>query len=205
MKEHLNLLPLPFRRRLVIRQEMVRWGCASVVALMVSIGMWLQARQAVEEKTSELAALNEDVRPLRIVEMTNQRLARELDTSWRRHELLLNLEGQNSPAQVLGHVSRSAAQRLGAVQVTSFSLLPAAERRVQRTRGGAVVNDASETGPEFNGQLALQGVAANEQELTEFVEELRDEGFFSSVELRGSSSVTLRYGSARQYSVECRF
>lgn len=208
MKTHLNLLPLPFQRRLIVRCESVRWGAASVVALIVSSLYCLDAGETTREMRSQLDHLTSQAAPLEILAAENRRLAVKLDVSHRRHLLLQSLEGVHPPLQLLGIVSRSASIEDGAIQVRSFVVTPESgggrpSGRETRQRRQSVSRGGEETAN--NGQLSLQGIALNEIALSEFVNRLRSDGFFRSVELRSSSNVALPFGSARQYSVECRF
>lgn len=207
MKTHLNLLPLPFRRRLIVRQELLRWGAACAVAVAVSGIICFRAHCRVQLKKAELQQLAEKVDPLRSAAASNQQLAEQLDVARRRHQLLRTLEGVHPPLQLMGIVSRSVAEKNGTVQVRSLAVMPGTEGQTavpgRRGRQGATRRVATEASS--SGQLSLQGVAADEVALTEFVNDLRAAGFFLSVELRSSSSVALQFDSARQYSVECRF
>lgn len=207
MKTHLNLLPLPFRRRLVIRSELIRWGAACVMALVISAVWCLDAHRSSRLKQAQLDQLTTQAAPLRSLATDNICLAGQLNVSHRRHVLLQSLEGVHPPLQLLGIVSQSADNDQGSVQVRSFALTPRVAQQPKKSKATGRRNKATATSnvSEVSGQLSLQGVALNDGALTDFIDRLRRKSFFTSVDLRSSSTVQLSLGSARHYSVECRF
>jgi len=167
----------------------------------------MDAHSTSEQKQRQLDRLTSQAVPLRRLSEANQRLSERLNQAHRRHLLLQSLEGVHPPLQIMGLVSRSAHNDIGAVQVRSFILTPGAADRTQMSPGnarGSVVSSTKK--PATNaGRLSLQGVALDDNALARFVNGLRNEGLFTSVELRSSSTLQLSFGDARQYSVECRF
>jgi len=207
MKTHLNLLPLSFQRRLVVRRDLIQWGSVCFMGLVIGTICCVDAHHTAEQQQRQLDRLTSRAVPLRRLGEENQRLAERLNQAHDRHLLLQSLEGVHPPLQIMGVVSRSAHNDIGSVQVRSFILTPGESDRPRMSPGNTRRSVSSSTNkpPANAGRLFLQGTALDDNALTGFVNGLRGEGLFKSVELRSSSTLQLSFGDARQYSVECRF
>jgi Tfp pilus assembly protein PilN len=205
MAHHINLLPWEFRRKTIQRRLLQRW--AAVTALLaVSCGMMLGViHQSLRQSRIELARLHEQAAPLRRAVSESHHLTALLQRSGERRLLLDSLNATDQPLQLLGIISRSAAETPGEIVVQGFEIT---ESEVPAPSGQTSSGDRSVSTlitPAPTRRLGLSGMATDDLALSRFIAELRDSGVFRAVELRASNDIHLNAGSARHYVVECSF
>lgn len=199
MKSHLNILPLQFRRKLLIRQIVPCWACVWVgVALLATVVCW-KADGSLSAARAELEIVDARAEPLRQIVQRNQKTSDSLTVADQRQLLVDCLKAADKPLQLVGLISATANTADGSIQIQNFQL----------TQGETKLTGPSRNSTEDNGprrmKLGLQGYAVDDQALSRFVSQLRATGVFESVELQTSSNVQLVAGSVRQYIVECQF
>jgi hypothetical protein len=199
MKSHINILPLQFRKKLLVRQIVPSWACVwGGVAVMAAIICW-NADATLADAQAAFAIVDVRAEPLRQIVQRNQQATEDLKVADQRQLLADCLNAADKPLQLVGLISSTANTNDGSIQIQSFQL----------TQGEQPTKSASAATAENNAphrmKLGLQGYAVDDLALSRFVSQLRATGVFESVELQTSSNVQLAAGSARQYVVECQF
>ena len=199
MKTYINLLPRPFRRRLVLRSCLLQWSVVWVVTGAAVAGICYEKHSRLETVRRELAALNAQCKPLRLTDQENQTLQTRIALMRGRQSLLTHLDAGLHPLQVIGLVSRSAEFVGGRLRVEKMSfqvveVLQSVGNNDEETKSPAPIKTF---------RLTLNGIASNNLAVSKFIVALRDSGFFESVELRSSERTEMAGGRARKFLVDC--
>jgi len=199
MKSHINILPLQFRKKLLVRQIVPYWASVWVgVAVVAAIVCW-KADASLAEAQAEFAIIDVQAEPLREIVQRNQKATENLKVADQRQLLVDCLKAADKPLQLVGLISSTANTNDGSIQIQSFQLTQG-EQPTNVASPGTAENDAQR-----RMKLGLQGYAVDDLALSRFVSQLRATGVFESVELQTSSNVQLAAGNARQYVVECQY
>jgi hypothetical protein len=198
----MNLLPMSFRHRLLIRRALrfwaVVWGVSALAASIMCGLLWLELwdwRQELAHHQAEAAALQ-------AMQAENQKLAADITAISRRAAVVEDVHGIAQPLSLLGVVSRSAKSADRQLQVQRLQVSHIEERIVNpKTRPGTPAKDAP---IRRRLEVSLSGVAHDDVSVAKFVSSLRESGMFETVELKSSLGVTLPHGEARKYAVLCR-
>lgn len=200
MKDHLNLLPISFRRRLLfqrrIREWLAIWGAALIAAISLSVPGWLE----LHNRLRDLEERRRQVLPVQTLITQNDRLRRRITDLKSSQSLLKELETEHLTFHVLGVVSRSAAVCDGRVQVQFFSFdrsqssLPADPGKDQ-TKAPPVVEERL--------VLSLKGISVDNLAVARFVVALRESELFSSVDLKSLAGAPTASPGVRTYLIEC--
>ncbi|MFG0335106.1 MAG: PilN domain-containing protein [Maioricimonas sp. JB049] len=200
---HMNLLPLPLQKKLLIRRRLSRWGIVwglcSVVALTVAF-VWSNRHSGSK---AALAVLNDQVAPIRKLEAENGQMLEQINDIVARQSLLGDLDSAERPLTLVGIVSHSAASTQSRLQVQRFAMH---RQEITPTETKAAPAEASEK-PETIVQttLELSGVALDDLAVARFISALRETGIFVQVELKSSLSTQVADNPAKEYLVRCTF
>jgi hypothetical protein len=198
MKSHINILPLQFRKKLLVRQIVPCWACVWLgVTVVAAIVCW-NANASLADARTAFAIIDGRAEPLRQIVQRNQKATDSLKVADQRQLLVDCLQAADKPLQLVGLISSTANTKDGSIQIQSFQLTQG-----QPTDSASPV--ATHGNAPLRMKLGLQGYAVDDLALSRFVSQLRATGVFESVELQTSSNVQLAAGSARQYVVECQY
>lgn len=208
-----NLLPVAFRRRMLVRKRLRQWAPAWLIAAAAAASLALSGQRSLDAQRAHLSRLELQTAPLEALVRENSQLRARLDGLAGRQSLLAVLEPKLRPVQLLGLVSQCARDAGARVQIRTFALAPApATASTTPARRGAAPKQPSAAPPAPPLRLDLAGVAADDLAIAAFVAALREQGAFRTVELRssGDAAVELRReprpdAGLRAYTIECAF
>ncbi len=189
MKRNVNLLPLPFRRRAVVRQRATQWSFVLGIALVGCGVTWLFEYTAYAKIREQVETFERRGASVRCLAAETRVLRIEMQELTDRQGLAGVLARRHSMLGLLGVVSSSAQQTQGRIRVDGI---------VMQAEG---VEDAV-----TNGQwmLRLTGVGAGSQAIARFVRSLRDANVFKRVDLKSTSHLAAPE-QLRSYEIECRY
>jgi Tfp pilus assembly protein PilN len=201
---HVNLLPDSFqwrmRLRTGLRQWLLAWGVLTCLAL--SVGLW-RYRHLPALRT-ELAALEEQARPLRELETETAEHAARLAAIKLESEKLQDFSQERQVLGLIGLVAQCATERGGSVQVQRFGFQarPLERKDAQAPATPPAPDDKSK--PRETASLQLHGVGNDDGEVARFVSGLQASRVFEKVDLKSCSDLSGSNGG-RQFHIECRF
>lgn len=178
---------------------------------------WAEFDRRLDGSREELATAKQRCEPLLKTSQRHSNLIAERGRIHQRLELIDRLQDPQAAFRLVGLVSQSARSCSGGIRVRDFwlsesqvAIVPQAKKatapirqRSQRTKTKVV---DPEPLPEMIAQskLVLQGVAADNLAVAQFVVALRESGAFNAVDLKSSMSASNR-GKIRTYRIECVF
>jgi len=174
MKTAINLLPIEFRRQLMLRHRAVQWGVAVCVVVLV---MWSARSWKMREYHAlgeQLGVLARENRPIQAMLRETVAMREQLQKLEQQEQVAKELDQQRRVLALLGVVSRTVQRGHGKLRVTGFQLVD-----FQRT-GSAARNPSQEPGA---GSLALSGVSLDSPAVAELLDKLQNSGLFTGVEL----------------------
>ena len=207
MKTFVNLLPLEYRRRQLVRCRLVQWSVVWALCVLLAAGVWWgkqcrhrSARYAAE--AAERAYL-----PLKKLLGESDAMRTELEQLHAKGTILRQLCDDRPIVTLIGVVSQGVHQCAGRLAVQKLSF----ERREEQIPTGAVKSAARNKEPGQSPSqetvpwavVALEGEALDNIAVATFVVSLRDTALFRSVELKSSVSKKSTDGEFRSYSLEC--
>ena len=207
---HINLLPLNFRRRLLVKIRLLQWSLVWGLSLLALVALWAAKSMDRQAQTRQLQTLERQCNPLRKIDADNNRVRKRLAELEQRQSLLADLDTVQFPLLLVGIVSQGTQRSHSRVQVRDFSLAPIMEVSAKSTNSAhQVKNKKNEKQAEENVsarmRLTLKGIALDDLAVAQFIVALRDTGVFNAVELKSSLITQLAGGPAREYFVECTY
>ena len=206
---HTNLLPLDFRRRLLVKIRLLQWSFVWGLSLIAFAALWAATSVDRQAQTRQLQTLERQCDPLRKMNADNKRVRARLAELEQRQSLLADLDTVQYPLLLIGIVSRGTHHSHARVQVRDFSLAPVALLSPKSTKSANQVKKKNEKQAEENVsarmRLTLKGIALDDLAVAQFIVALRDTGVFNAVELKSSLVTQLAGGQAREYFVECTY
>ena len=207
---HTNLLPLDFRRRLLVKIRLLQWSVAWGLSLVAVVGFWAVESVDLQAQIRQLQTLERQCDPLRKIDADNSRVRERLAELEQRQSLLADLDTVQYPLLLVGIVSQGTHRSHARVQVRNFSLAPITEVSAKSAQSAHQVKKKNnETQAEENVsarmRLTLKGIALDDLAVAQFIVSLRDTGVFHAVELKSSLVTQLAGGQAREYLVECTY
>ncbi|QDU40141.1 hypothetical protein Mal4_44960 [Maioricimonas rarisocia] len=200
---HMNLLPLPLQKKLLIRRRLTQWGIVwgvcGVTALVVAL-VWSNRHS---DSKATLAVLTDQVTPVRKLEAENEQMLEQINDIVARQSLLGDLDSAERPLTLVGIVSHSAASTKSRLQVQRFTMH---RQEITPTDAKATPGNTAKK-PETIVQttLELSGVALDDLAVARFISALRETGVFVRVELKSSLSTQVADNPAKEYLVRCTF
>ena len=197
MNESPNLVPLPFRRRLLIRRRMRQW-----------LGVWLLSALALGSAAvgeysylarlrSTLVERQHQCEPLRKTEHDTQQANQRLAEVRERSAFLTTLQHGDRPAQLLGFIGRFACRPQQLIHLDECDL---------STTGLAASGQTTATPHSITGrQLLLKGIAIDDLAVARFVSGLREADLFDDVMLKSSIDAVDDAGAVRRFEVTCEY
>jgi hypothetical protein len=187
MKTHLNLMPMPYRRRNLIRRCLRRWSLVWLLAVFVlsllAWTQWSQYRSGVVRLESRLR----EYAPIQELADETEQIQKRLGELQQREALSLSLADERSMLSLLGVLSHAAKSSGGQIAIAGLRF----ERRGDR--------------PQQKNSVTLNGVAVDDFSVARFAAELREANAFSRVELKSTGDATVGKRNARTYSLECSY
>jgi hypothetical protein len=208
MTPHLNLLPLSYRRRALLRSRLLRWSIVWVVTFGLAAIVCLWQYQDVASMRRHSKTLRRQCMPLRRLERESERMQNRLGELTDRKSLLAALRTSRSPFQLIAVVSQSTGDSETGICVRQFELSVARQRRPNTTpaeKGAKADNSQSDQDEGPRMLLRLQGNATDDVAIAQFVKSLRDSSAFEAVRLKSAASTQLLGRDVREYEIDCTF
>lgn len=203
MKRYLNLLPDLWLRQMLVRRRLKQWSVVWGLSALMACALWTLEYRSVSTAQRAVGGQERASGPLRAVQIQNVRL-RERANQWQsRNTLVTQLERDQQVFRLIGVVSRSSAKCEGRIQVQklvfSRTLKPVAPSPDKSPKIPAPASPAEVV------VMSLDGVAADNLSISQFVVTLRDTGMFSRVDLKSTALGASQTPTARSYLIECTF
>ncbi|MCH7685221.1 MAG: hypothetical protein IH899_00820 [Planctomycetes bacterium] len=207
---HTNLLPLDFRRWLLVKIRLLQWSLVWGLSLLALVALWAAKSVDRHTQTRQLQTLERQCDPLREMNEDNNRVRERLAELEQRQSLLADLDTVQYPLLLVGIVSQGTHRSHSRVQVRDFSLAPVTPVSAKSTKSASQVknkNNEKQTEEYVSARmrLTLKGIALDDLAVAQFIVALRDTGVFNAVELKSSLVTQLAGGPAREYFVECTY
>jgi hypothetical protein len=207
MNNFINLVPLEYRRKVLLRQRVTQWFAVWLAVAAVAAALacaahvdYADSRQALERAERACAPLERWIAKSRTVRG-------ELDKLHAQGTLLQQLSDQRSLLSLLGAASQSAAgcdDRLF-VQSLVFNRNPRglAPATHQGEKGSARKQKDEEPDPGPWAFVTFHGQAKDNVAVASFVAGLRGTSLFRRVELKSSVQTDSSQNRHRSYTIEC--
>lgn len=195
MRNAINLLPMAYRRQLVLRRRAVQW--AAVLCGVVAVGWsWhcVAQREAVE-LSQRLESLSREHLPTKTMLKQLIDMRRQLDELQQQENVARELEYHRHVLALLGLVGETARASNGRVRVTNVEVTG-----FQRMHSSPAVKDQGQGGD----RVLVRGVSLDNPAIAEMLQGLQNSGMFSRVEVvmteRQEGDVSLR-----DYELRCEY
>ncbi len=211
MKDHVNLLPIGYRRRCLLRQRLRQWSIVWAVVAFALAAIWLERRSSWQVALEQVEDQEQQYDELRAIKIQTARLARQKLVFGKQQALVASLEHSPPPLLPVALISASAARCEGRVAVRHLVYneeTPPQQSVASPAAGGpdkapSATPAAAPATPLPVGKLTIDGVATDNVAIAEFVLGLRDSGVFERVDLKSAATSATRSGSVTTYQVEC--
>jgi cell division protein FtsB len=205
MTTSVNLLPLRFRQRMLLKRRIREW-LPLWILVAAGFGTIGAARyHSLSRTQSGLNELQARCDALRTLERETESMRARLHQLNSRESLLAMLNRPGHPVQLIGLVGSAAGREIQDVQILDFSIAPAPDVLTMPQKLVSMGEQAhlSEVMPPM--RLHLAGIGVDDLAVARFVAVLRDSGTFLQVMLKSSSAVGDASGDAREFSAECLY
>jgi hypothetical protein len=224
MKNSINLLPLRYRRRQLLRRMLASWLLVWIACLGIGIGVCGLAWRHSQSLEQAALAAERTAGPLKQLvdeQATMQSAIGELDA---KAPAAGAVQSDRPVLTLIGLVSQSAQRCQGRLVVEQLSF----ERKDKSPAGAGKMPPAAETPPDSSshrlaarpgvgaespntapaedepwGRLTVRGDALDNLAVATFVVGLRDSGVFRHVELKSCNRSLVAGHESRSYLVEC--
>jgi len=203
VKDHLDLLPLAFRRKMLRHARRRQWSIVLGVCAISALAICLGQHWEYQIRHQGLEARRLRAAPLETVQAQNAELRKRLARIRNDQQLRADLESEQLAFHLLVTVSRSAAACSDGVQVQQFSF-----SRNRSTVSAAPGNTAGQPGQSEQTEIetlvmTVKGIGTDNLMVSRFVVALRDSQVFDKVDLKSSMGTTGQTRGLRSFVVEC--
>lgn len=209
MKTFINLIPIQYRRRNLVRRRLRQWSLVWVLCLIVvvAIGYRKVNRYRLDRQTAQLAA--ERHRPLDELIHETRTMRSTLGDLKAKGTLVAQLQDERPVIALLGLASRSAARSAGHLHLTKLEYDH--ERQLTVATGGPPRNpkasrnhkrpEKDDTPQVTPATVHFAGEALDNLTIAGFAAALRDSRMFRHVELKSSVEGASGTTSARSFNL----
>jgi Tfp pilus assembly protein PilN len=192
MKTYVNLLPVTYRRKQLLRLRVWQWSMAGLLVLLVMGGAAWRQWSAHQSGAERLATLKREYEPVRILDQESQQLEQRIRELRHREKLVLSLADQQPLLSLIGMLSEAVRTCEGQVSIRTLNLQ---SHREQEDAGDMI--------------LTLNGIATDDAAVAKFADAIRAFQAFHQVELKSTGSTEIATQghrvAARTYRLECLF
>lgn len=195
MKDFINLLPLEYRRRVLVRRRLVLWAGIWAVSLVAAVGISVSKHAAYREVRRTMEAAERAYRPLEQLTRQCTTMQKELDQLHAKGTLLGQLRDERPLLTLVGVASQSARQCRRRLVIRDLLF----ERNTAQTN-----NETPAAASTPWASVTFKGDAKDNLSVATFVVGLRDSGLFRRVELKSSLGTKSDDDEkSRSYSLKC--
>lgn len=188
---HLNLMPVARRRRLLRRRRLKQWG---LVVLLVVLGAFAFAVSEVRVNTireSEADALARQYEPIKVMQDKIDAIKKQIETLTTQKQLAAELAKQKSIVSLMGLLSNAAERRGDRICIRRLIL---DSKRIE-----------TETGAHFERDLTIEGLALSSGDISVFSSSLEESNAFTRVHLESSTTRQIGRLEAQAYALQCTY
>ncbi|MHC4403474.1 MAG: hypothetical protein ACYTG0_27775 [Planctomycetota bacterium] len=202
MKTYINLLPLEYRRRELLKRRLAQWALVWAGCLLLAGGVWWLKHGRYRASQSAVESAEQRYFPLAKLMQQRDVMHRELRELSARGTVLGQVRNGRPLFTLIGLTSKSARRSNGRLFVRRMAFAQhLTEPETAAQRSGAGRNAPAETMPWAG--VTFQGEALDHLAIAKFAAALRDSGLFRRVELRSSVDGKSEHPDARSYLLEC--
>jgi hypothetical protein len=203
MIEHINLLPLEYRQRGLVRRRVRLWAIVWIIAALLTAGVYGVSYAAMKSQRDELLELESACEPLKALEADSKAIAKVLADLGGRKSLLAKLDRGEQPVQLVGLIADAVRRVELGVVISDLNVEPF------RLEESYTEKDAQGVEKKLVRQLdrfrlRLSAFGSDDLAVAHFVSVLKDSEVFDSVTLISTSEQTQR-ANLREFVVECVF
>jgi hypothetical protein len=203
MIDHINLLPLDYRKRGLVRRRARVWAIVWIVAAIATGGVYGACYDAMKNQRDEMLELEAACDPLRALQVDSESIAKELAELGGRKSLLAKLDRGEQPVQLVGLLADAVRRVEHGVVIADLNVEPF------RVEEPYVEKDAQGVEKKLFRQLdrfrmRLSAFGSDDLAVAHFVSVLKDSEVFENVTLISTGEQTQR-ANLREFIVECVF
>ncbi len=205
MKSHINLLPLGYRRRQLIRRALGWWSCVWLTCLTGAAAAYGLACYRSGSLEQEVTVAESSAAPLLRLQQEQAAMQKALNAALAKGTVLGQVQDDRPPLSLLGAVSQSARRCGGRLDVQHLGF-ERKDREQTETSKPATAGKPPQPAAEKHdswGQVTIRGNALDNLAVATFVAGLRDSGLFRNVELKSCVRASSGGKETRSYVLEC--
>lgn len=208
MKRFVNLLPLTYRRRCLVRRALAKWLIVWMTSIALSAAACGVAWHRSRSLQQDAVAIERSAAPLGRLVAEQTQMQTSLSALDAKNSVLGQVRSDRPPLSFLGAVSQSAARCKDRLVVQHLAF----ERKDKQPTAGNKPPQAAvpqqplqdgNDGSEAWGSATIRGEATDNVAVATFVAGLRDSGLFRQVELKSCLRSPTSGRETRCYIVQC--
>lgn len=205
MNSNINLLPVAFRKRLLVWARIRQWMIVNAV-IVLAMSCWggNEYLRMLSEKNN-LAQLNEKALPVRKISQANLILTKRSQELLQKQKSISRIKNSDAHLQVLGVISLCTKPMRSDLHVVYFKLEEGFKQ--QSVKKSPSTNRHVPVAPKLphkkGMRLDLKGFASSDETISEFVAALKAYECFDAVELKIVNRVEISSRVVRSYQIEC--
>lgn len=197
---HVNLMPAPFRRQVLVRRSLTWWSVRWVACLLLCAVYLLGEYRQLAAKRIACDEVEARSQPIKRVVARSLELEGELKAVDDRRSELRRLTPNKKPLAVLAIVSQALEPARGKLQIQRLDFLQSPGLPVAAGSPAPPVVAGRE-----QGRLIVEGIAVDDSAIAGFVEALRGFKVVRRVELQSSTTAEAAGQSGRRFEIVCSF
>lgn len=195
MKTMINLLPQSFRRQQILRKRITQWTTIISVVLVSGWGWHWWEMQEDRQLTQQLDTLSREHAPTRTMLKQLVEMRQQLVELQQQEAVAKELDCQRNALTLLGAVSEAARKTKGRLRITKFD--------VDNFQGNSNSSDPALVAKPPG--VLLDGVALDNSSVAQMLNDLKESGIFSRVELLSLKERENKDAALRDYQIKCEF
>jgi hypothetical protein len=193
---YINLLPQQFASYILTRKRLRQWGIVwGVVAVLGTAVLAVQRKPLADERAKQQDLQNQ-VRPLLALKRAIAERRRQMQVLDAQVQALLKIRTPDRSLSLLTILAKAAHSAQEPLQIERCSISVSA---------ADAAHPAAQETAASRSTVVLNGIAASDQALARFVDQMRGSSVFEQVELTACSQSTQGSKSGRLFQVECSF
>lgn len=197
MTHSVNLVPVAFRRRLLLRRRLRQWAIVWILAIFALASACAAEYAWILHQQRILADLQTQCDPLRQIDQATQHTQQQLEELRSRESLFAALQRHDRPVQLLGLVGVAAYGTSHDIHIDEF--------RMTTSHSSGPAGRSENSFPTEKRLLHLAGRGVDALAVARFVSHLRETEAFESVMLRSSMDLPGPMSETCQFEVACEY
>lgn len=205
MKSSINLLPLAYRRRDLLRSRLLQWSLVWIVCAVIAAGIGVVKQGRYRSSLGAMKEARSDYLPLEKLMRERDAARSKLGRLHAKGTLLEHLRERRPILTLLGVVSQSARKCNGRLFVRNLQFEHRQRPAQSDQRQGKDPKKKQETTEEVLpwATVTLEGDALDNLAIATLAAVLRDTGLFRRVELKSSVGKQSGHTAIHSFTVKC--